>query len=222
MNDVPVVAFEGVDFAYPNSEPLFQGLSLSLHPGRFHLLKGPSGTGKSTLLRLVNRLEEPTAGRIFFKGRPLADYSPPHLRRSILYIQQTPTVFDGSVRDNLLLPFTFRNNKDLARPGDERLESLMNDFLLAGLKLADNAQVLSVGQKQRLCFIRGLLLSPEVLLLDEPTSALDEESGRVVEEAAEDYCDSGLTVLMISHKKLNLRQISPRALSLAGGRIEAN
>ena len=96
----------------------------------------------------------------------------------------------------------------------------MEDFFLTGLKLDDNAQILSVGQKQRLCFIRGLLLSPEVLLLDEPTSALDEESARVVEEAVEDYCASGLTVLMITHGKINLKRVSPRVLSLANGRIE--
>jgi len=184
------------------------------------LIQGPSGSGKSTLLRLINRLEEPSAGRIFFKGRPLTSFHPPLLRRSIILIQQAPTVLDGTIRDNLLLPFTFKNNRDLVRPGEAELNRLLEDFLLQGLNLDDHAQTLSGGQLQRLCFIRGLLLKPEVLLLDEPTSALDQESAEIVESVTRRLIrESGLTVILVSHKRVDLEDLAPVIFKVTAGRV---
>lgn len=194
----PVVSFRDLDFAFPGREPIWRGLNLDLAAGGFYLVRGPSGAGKSTLLRLLCRLEEPTAGKILFKGQNIAEISPPLLRRSMLYIQQTPTVIEGSVKDNLLLPYTFRINRDLDRPSDQDLKKLIEEFLLDGVGLDDGAGTLSVGQMQRLCFIRGLVLNPEVWLLDEPTSALDDESRRVVEAAVDRLADR--TVILVSHQ----------------------
>ena len=197
-----IIDFYRVSFGFSHEAPIFTGLTLTLRKGGFYLVHGPSGAGKSTFLRLINRLEEPLSGEILFKGRPLSSYSPPLLRRSVLYVQQTPTVIDASVRENLLLPFSFKNNTHLEQPADERLKTLLSDFLLQGVGLGDNALTLSLGQLQRLCFIRGLLLSPDVLLLDEPTSALDRESGQVVEFMVERLNrESGLTVLTATHKE---------------------
>jgi putative ABC transport system ATP-binding protein len=220
MVDAGIVTFDGVTFFYSQGQTIFNNLSLKLGRGIFYLIRGSSGTGKSTLLRLINRLEEPWEGEIFFKGRSLSSYHPPLLRRSILYIQQTPTVIDASVRDNLMLPFAFKNNGDLSRPDDDGLTRLLHDFHLRGVRLNENAQNLSVGQLQRICFIRGLLLSPEILLLDEPTSALDEESGKVVESMAERLCrESGSTVVMVSHKEFQPRQARFVVLKLADGQL---
>ena len=98
---------------------------------------------------------------------------------------------------------------------------ILNNFFLNDVKLETNAQTLSVGQLQRLCFIRGLLLDPQVLLLDEPASALDEESSRIVEETAERLCvESGLTVLMVSHSKFKPRQAACIFLRVVNGRVE--
>jgi putative ABC transport system ATP-binding protein len=222
LNNIqPVIEFSNVVFSFSNRKTLFQDLSFNIDPGRFYLISGPSGSGKSTLLRLINRLEEPTSGNIFFNGRRLSEFSPPVLRRSILYIQQTPTAMDNTVRQNLLLGFSFKNNRDLPVPGDAVLQTHLNNFLLNDVKLETHAQTLSVGQLQRLCFIRGLLLDPEVLLLDEPASALDEESSRIVEETAERLCvESGLTVLMVSHRKFKPRQATCIFLQVANGRVE--
>lgn len=201
MTDADIVTFAGVTFRYPQGQSIFDNLSLGLERGVFYLIRGSSGAGKSTLLRLINRLEDPLRGEIFLKGRPLSSYYPPSLRRSILYIQQTPTVIDASIKENLMLPFQFKTNRDLSRPDDDKLTKFLDDFHLNGVNLNENAQNLSVGQLQRICFIRGLLLSPEILLLDEPTSALDEKSGKVVESMAERLCkESGRTVVMVSHK----------------------
>lgn len=216
-----VIAFRNVDFAYADGETLLKNVNLELADGGFYLVRGPSGAGKSTLLRLINRLEEPSAGTIAFHGRPLSAYPPPKLRRSILYIQQTPTVLDSTVRHNLMQPFTFRNNRDLPGPDENKLKQLLAGFLLDKVGLDDNAANLSVGQQQRLCFIRGLLLTPEVLLLDEPTSALDEESARIVEAAAERLNkQEALTVVMISHRDFRPRDLNPSLIEVGQGRAE--
>ncbi|CAB1075477.1 hypothetical protein D1AOALGA4SA_3297 [Olavius algarvensis Delta 1 endosymbiont] len=80
-----VIEFSDVAFSYSDGKTIFRDLSLGLEAGRFYLINGPSGSGKSTLLRLINRLEEPIRGSIFFNGRKLSAYSPPELRRSLLY-----------------------------------------------------------------------------------------------------------------------------------------
>jgi putative ABC transport system ATP-binding protein len=217
----PIIEFSKVTFSYPASRNLFQDISLKLHTGNFYLTRGPSGSGKSTFLRLINRLEEPSSGHLLFNHRQLVSYKAPLLRRSILYIQQTPTSIDTTVRQNLLVAFSFKNNNDLKPPDDDVLRTYLDDFLLKDISLETNALTLSVGQLQRLCFIRGLLLEPKVLLLDEPASALDEESSRIVEETAEHLCaDSGLTVLMVSHRRFDPKLVNYHVLEIADGRVE--
>jgi len=220
-DNTPVIAFSKVTFSYPNGKVLFQDLSLELTSGNFYLVRGPSGSGKSTFLRLINRLEEPSSGHLLFEGRPLTAYSPPLLRREILYIQQSPTSVDTTVRENLRLAFSFKNNRDLTPPDEDTLRSRLDDFLLNDVGLDAHASTLSVGQLQRLCLIRGLLLNPKVLLLDEPASALDEESARIVEETAERLCaESGLTVLMVSHRTFEPRWVKYNVLRIVRGQME--
>lgn len=216
-----IIQFSNVSFAFSSQAPLFRNVNLSVASGSFYWIKGPSGAGKSTLLRLINRLEEPSSGTISFNGKPLRDYHPAVLRRSVLYIQQTPVAVDASVRDNLLLPFTFKNNQDLTPPDDDKLNALLREFRLATVDLRDNALTLSTGQLQRLCFIRGILLLPKVLLLDEPTSALDEESSRIVEAMVTRWSAQwGLTVLMVSHRRFESASIGPVVLEVRGGEVK--
>ena len=216
-----IIDFRNVTFAFEGKTPLFRELSLSIHKGAFYLVKGPSGAGKTTFLRLINRLEEPVSGEIRFQDKPFDSYSPPVLRRSLLYIQQTPTVMDGSVAENLLLPFSFKNNSHLTQPGQEKLEALLREVHLKDVGLDDHAMNLSVGQIQRLCLVRGLLLSPEVLLLDEPTSALDRESAQAVMALIERLnVESGLTILIVTHRTYGQGRIKPRYLRIKEGRIE--
>lgn len=220
-DNTPVIAFSKATFSYARGKALFQDLSLELAGGRFYLVQGPSGSGKSTFLRLINRLEEPSPGRLMFEGRPLTSYHPPLLRREILYIQQTPTSVGTTVRDNLLLAFSFKSNRDLTPPDDDTLRSRLDNFLLNDIHLDTQASTLSVGQLQRLCLVRGLLLNPKVLLLDEPASALDEESARIVEKTAERLCaESGLTVLMVSHRAVTPRWVEHKILRIVKGQIE--
>jgi putative ABC transport system ATP-binding protein len=207
----------GLRFSYEGKPPLYDGFDYTFEEGKFYFITGSSGNGKSTLLRLLNRLEEPSFGRILFRGQLIVDMPVTLLRRKVLYIQQVPVVQKGSVRDNLLLPFRFNSNSDLVVPDDRRLRDKLDQFQLSQIGLEDNAASLSTGQLQRLCLIRGLLLSPDVVLLDEPTSSLDRQSRLVVEQAAENLCKTEKkTVIMVSHRRFRPAGIDPVVLEISG------
>jgi putative ABC transport system ATP-binding protein len=223
MEENSIIEFRNVTFGFAEQEPLLKELALSIQKGAYYMIKGPSGAGKTSFLRLMNRLEEPTFGEIRFKSKPLSTYSPPQLRRSILYVQQTPTAVDGSVRENLLLPFSFKNNHHLKKPLSGEIEELLKEIHLESVGMNDNARTLSVGQLQRLCLIRGLLMDPEVLLLDEPTSALDKESAIAVTALlARLNAESHLTVLSVTHQTYGQKNIPYRYLEMRNGRIEGS
>ena len=210
MSDLPVIEFRNVSFSYSETESLYKDISFSLMKGAFYLIKGPSGVGKSTLLRLMNRMEEPTSGDIFLNGNSYTVRFSPELRTSVIYIQQIPVLFDGTIKENLLLPFNFRANRHLDKPEDTVLENYLSEFKLEKIRLDRSANQLSAGQAQRLCLIRGLLLSPEVVLFDEPVSALDKESSDIVEAYAEKLCiERGITVVMVSHKDFIPKRVEP-------------
>ncbi|MBU1004008.1 MAG: ATP-binding cassette domain-containing protein [Proteobacteria bacterium] len=210
----------GLDFIWPDGAPCLSGIDLCVADGEFVLFKGPSGGGKSTLLRVLARLESPNSGTMLYQGAPLNALAPERYRREVCLIQQTPSIVSGSVRDNLLLPFSFRVNKELPAPDDEALRQGLDSLLLSGVRLEMPAANLSVGQRQRLCLLRAMLLSPRVLLLDEPTSALDPESRRVVEDAAEHLCaEQGVTVLLVSHNDYQPRSVAFRTVNLTGCRL---
>ena len=220
MTESSFIDFHNVTFGFPEQATLFMDLTLSIQKGAFYLVKGPSGVGKTTFFRLMNRLEVPNSGEIRFKGKLLGDYPPPQLRHSLLHIQQTPAVMDGSIQENLLLPFSFKNNHHLKKPDHHELKNLLREVHLHNLGLNEHAMNLSVGQLQRICLIRGILLSPEVLLLDEPTSALDRDSAGAVMALLERLnVESKLTLLIITHKRYTPVHIEPRFLNVTHGRI---
>lgn len=223
MEKLPIIEFREISFAYPGEEPLYSNLSLTLEKGGFYLIQGASGVGKSTLLKLMNRMEEPAGGELFFNGHPFNTIPVTTLRTSIIYIQQTPVVLDGTIKENLLLPFSFRANKDLNKPDDKKLESLLEDYSLDNISLDRNAKNLSVGQMQRLCLIRGLLLSPEIILFDEPVSSLDDKSSKIVESHAEQLCsEDGKTVVMVSHKTFIPQRVIPRIINVTSTGVIQN
>jgi len=215
-----MIELRNVSFSYPDGLTVFKDLSMKFGQGTFSVIQGRSGEGKSSLLKLMNRMEDPQKGEIRFRGRALSSYEPQVVRASILYIQQTPMVINGTVKDNFMLPFTFKTNHKKAQPDEKKLLAFMDEFHLDNVPLERNAADLSVAQLQRICLIRGLLLSPEVILLDEPTSALDEESSRIVESSAVRLCQEfGRTVIMVSHREFDPEQITPVVYKLADGRI---
>ena len=179
--------------------------------GSITCLLGASGAGKSTLLRLCNRLEVPTEGEVRFRGRPLQDTDPLELRRHVGMVFQRPTLFAGSVRDNLLV----------AEPAAD--EDAMTDALrrarLPATFLDRDGDSLSGGEAQRACLARTLITEPEVLLMDEPTSALDPTATKGLEELGRALADEGMPVLWVTHDLAQSDRIADRRIVLVGGRL---
>lgn len=206
---------QNIALQYNNKPSLFQNVNLSLDTGTFALIQGPSGSGKSSLLRLINRLQEPTNGTILIDNAPIDTYNITQLRRRIGYVQQTPVVIDDTVRNNLLLPFTFKTSSSLSQPTDDQLQQKLQDYLLKDVRLNDLAPELSVGQKQRLALIRTMLVNPEIILCDEPTSALDAESRRIVEHELEDICQmQQISVILVTHTDFKTQKVTAQTHTL--------
>ena len=207
-----------VSWRAPDGRLVLDKVSLSLAPGQLAWLRGPSGGGKSSLLRLLNRLAEPSGGSISFMGQPLAAWEPPQLRRRVGLLPQSPVMLAGTVEHNLRLAFGFKAAQGQAVPDQPTLRAALDRLGLAGVGLEASAQGLSLGQRQRLALARLLLLEPLLLLLDEPVSALDPESKELVEATAAAQAKEGRAVLLVSHQPPPSQE-AMRCLVLEQGRL---
>ena len=196
--ETPVLEFKNVSFSWPNGKGLHD-VSFAVPSGQFVHISGPSGAGKSTLLRLTVRLEEARQGDILLNGESIQSIYPPELRVKVGFVQQTPVVMPGTVRENLLLPFTLNVRKGCDAPLDQDLRKWLERVGLGEILLDSEASELSVGQRQRLCLIRSVLPKPMAICFDEPTSSLDRESRERVEKMAEELATEGISVLMVNH-----------------------
>ena len=161
---VPLFAFEAVTVRF-GDHVVLAGLDLEVPDQGVTILAGPSGAGKTSVLRLCNRLDVPSGGTVAYKGRPLDEMDPLSLRRRVGMVFQRPALFPGTVRENLLT----------ARPagGDEVLAGALERADLPASFLDRTGDDLSGGEAQRVCLARTLVTEPETLLVDEPTSSLD-------------------------------------------------
>jgi len=191
---------------------------LQIPESKITCIIGESGSGQTTLLRLLNNLISPDEGSIFYKGRNIEDIDPIQLRREVVMLPQNPTVFSGSVKDNLLIGLEFAG-KDEA--GDEVLSEVLSMAQL-DKPLSAIASELSGGEKQRLALARIMLLEPEVILLDEPTSALDEGTEeRVIESVVEFAKRKAGTLIMVVHSKSIAQRFADVAVTIQGGEVVA-
>jgi putative ABC transport system ATP-binding protein len=205
----------------PDGTPvaILRELSLDVQAGQLTLIIGPSGGGKSTLVRLLNRLEDPTSGRILLHGRDLADYDPLELRCRIGLVAQKPFMFAGTVLENLQMSYVLRRQVPPAAEHPVLRQAL--DFCrLEKDLLTRQARSLSLGQQQRVSLARTLITGPEVIVLDEPTSALDRPTGDRLADTLQDICRTGgKTVVMVSHDLRLAERIADHLAYLEGGRI---
>ncbi|HEX2041051.1 MAG TPA: ATP-binding cassette domain-containing protein [Acidimicrobiales bacterium] len=178
--------------------PILDGLSLRIPAAGLTAIVGPSGSGKTTILRLLNRLDDPDTGEVLFDGRDVRSYNVLELRRRVQYVGQVPVTFPGTVAENV---------------GDGWEELLPRVHLPPGLG-GRRADVLSVGEAQRMCLARALARRPECLLLDEPTSALDAGSKGEVERLVRSLADEGLTVVMVTHSGRQAAELADRVVAV--------
>ncbi len=201
-----------------NGIPILREINLKLHSRKKYNILGPSGAGKTTLLRLLNRMDDPTTGDIFIDEHNILDIPVIELRKKVGMVFQIPVTFDGTVRDNLMVPY------ELGIVGNAPDEYEIKHVLqLSGLKgnyLERKASDLSVGEKQRLSIARTLINKPEVLLLDEPTSALDHTSARALLKSISELNNLiGITVIMVTHQLAHARYFGGQIIQMDNGVI---
>ncbi|SER71130.1 ABC transporter ATP-binding protein [Salisediminibacterium halotolerans] len=189
---------------------------LTIKSGAVTALTGPSGSGKSTLLKLFNQMITPDQGEVTFLGADLNEYDPVELRRRVMMVPQTPVMFNGTVRDNAVIGFTFAGTEP---PPDTAVKEMLSRVHLQQA-LDEPADVLSGGEKQRLALARALLMKPDVYLLDEPTSALDDETSRgVIDAFAAHVKANGQTLVIVTHDNALAERLGDWRIKLAGGRV---
>lgn len=208
---VPLFRFDRVSVRFGDTLVLDEVTAVIPDGGSITCLLGPSGSGKSTMLRLCNRLEVPTQGCIRFRDEDIALAEPLQLRRRVGMVFQRPTVFPGSVRDNLAVAQPHATDDECA----QALERAHVDLSL----LDREADALSGGEAQRVCLARTLITEPEVLLMDEPTSALDPASTRSLEELGTELASGGMPIVWVTHDLGQAERIADDRLILTGGRI---
>lgn len=195
------IVFEGVHFGYEDAPELIPGLDFVFEAGRTSALVGPSGGGKSTLLNLIMRLYDPTAGRILLNGRDLRDLPLAGLRARMAFVGQTTFLFEGTVRDNIRVG---RRNATEAEVEEAAQAAQAHDFIMEmpegyDSEIGENGALLSGGQRQRLAIARAFLRDAPILLLDEATSALDALSEGQIRDAIQ-RLSAGKTTIVIAHR----------------------
>jgi putative ABC transport system ATP-binding protein len=194
---------------------LVEDATFEVRTGEVLAIVGPSGSGKSSLLRLLNRLDEPTSGTVYLDQTDYRQIAPRDLRRKLGMVNQRPYLFPGTVEQNLRFG-PLQRGKSLSQDSIEQL------LARVGLKgyASRNIANLSGGEAQRVSVARTLANSPLVLLLDEPTSALDETSKLEVESSIQKIVhDQGLTCVLVTHDTAQAARLAERALLLEAGRI---
>lgn len=200
---------------------VLRDINLSVSKGEVISVIGSSGSGKSTMLRCINLLEEPTGGRIIFEGNDISDKKnnvTSYRARVGMVFQQFNLFNNMNVMHNLTAAPTRIKGMDKEQAEAKALQ------LLGRVGLADRADAypsqLSGGQKQRIAIVRSLMMDPEVMLFDEPTSALDPEMIGEVLDVMKDLAESGMTMIVVTHEMRFAREVSSRTIFLDGGHIE--
>jgi putative ABC transport system ATP-binding protein len=206
----PLFELDGVSLEI-DGRPILRGISLTVPDEGITVLLGPSGAGKTMILRLLNRLEVPTAGVVRFRGEPVASIDPLALRRRVGMVFQRPAPFPGTVRDNLRV----------ADPAatDETLLAALGGAGLGPAFLDRSADDLSGGESQRMCLARTLVTRPEVLLMDEPTAALDPDARHRLERTARDLAAEGRPLVWVTHDLGQADRLADDVLVVIDGRI---
>jgi len=213
------VVFEHVNFEYRKGEPVLKDLSFSVAPGQKVAIVGPTGSGKTTIMKLLNRFYDVTSGRILVDGVDVREWDLTALRRTIGLVQQDVFLFAGDVMENVRL-----GRADLSEPEVRqalaRAQALrFVERLPSGLaqQVSERGANLSSGQRQLLSFARALAYDPKILVMDEATSSVDSETERLIQIALNELL-AERTALVIAHR-LSTIERADRIMVLAGGML---
>jgi ATP-binding cassette subfamily B protein len=213
------IEFKNVQFAYQAPNWILNDLNFTVEAGATVALVGPTGSGKTSIISILNRLYPYQAGQILLDGVLIEDYALDRLRASIGVVLQDVFLFSGSVYDNI----TLRNPSIRPEQVEEAAKMIgMHDFIMqlpGGYQyhVMERGATLSLGQRQLLSFIRALLYNPSILILDEATSSIDTESEQLIEKAIETLIQ-GRTSIVIAHRLSTIRK-ADQILVLEQGKI---
>lgn len=224
------ITVDGVTHGF-NGEPVLENVSVSVRPGETLAIIGPSGTGKTTLLRLLSLFDSPDSGTVQIDGDDVWELSKRErlaARRRIGMVFQEPNLFDASVRRNVSYGLHVRRDWEerlgrwLSRlSGGEETSRVSETLEIVGLEdsATQDASSLSGGEAQRVAFARALAYDPDFLLLDEPTSDLDPRNTAVLEAAVETARARGLGVAIATHDMNQAERVADRVAVMLQGRL---
>jgi cell division transport system ATP-binding protein len=217
-----LISFSSVVKRYPGGQEALKGVSFAIEAGEFAFIAGPSGAGRSTLLKLIPAIERPSAGTVVVNGQnvgALQRRALPYLRRNLgLVFQDQKLLYDRSVFDNVMLPLAFG---DLGlREAQRRVRAALEKVGLLGREKASPVQ-LSGGEQQRLAIARAVVNRPAILIADEPTANLDAASAADILDIFASFNQVGVTVLVATHDEGLIGRYARRVLRLAKGTVSA-
>ncbi|KAL2199172.1 P-loop containing nucleoside triphosphate hydrolase protein [Corynascus similis CBS 632.67] len=204
------IELKDVHFKYPTRDvSIFRGLNLTIEKGQFAALVGASGSGKTSIVSLLERFYDVNKGQILFNGKDITEVNVYEYRKLLSLVAQEPSLFHGTIRENLLL------GVDPSTVTDEQLhqccrDASIHDFIVSlpegyNTNIGSRGVSLSGGQKQRISIARALIRNPRVLLLDEATSSLDSESEKLVQAAFERVA-KGRTTVAVAHRLATIQK----------------
>ncbi|XP_047325305.1 ABC transporter B family member 4-like [Impatiens glandulifera] len=217
------IEFKDVHFNYPArpNEPIFSGFSLEIPNSTTAALVGQSGSGKSTVISLLERFYDPTAGEVLIDGINLKEFQLKWIRQRIGLVSQEPILFTSSIKDNIAYGKENATIEEIRAAAELANAAKFIDKLPKGIDtmVGEHGTALSGGQKQRIAIARAILKNPRILLLDEATSALDAESERVVQEAL-DRIMTDRTTIIVAHRLTTVRNANMIAVIHRGKIVE--
>jgi len=203
----------------PDGTVLIDRVSLAVRAGERLGIEGPTGAGKTVLLRALALLDPVESGTVRHRGEPVADRDVPRFRSRVAYVHQSPALLEGTVEETLRSPFELAVYRDRSFDRGRVLE-LLSAFGRGTSFLTKQRDDLSGGERQVAALVRLLQLAPEVVLLDEPTAALDPETTARVEDLLVRWVDGGeRAAVWVSHDPAQTGRLATRRLRVAGGRL---